>query len=203
MYDKTLPTLHKPLCSSSTVHKDPARQLRSYRTCWLPAEETPLRTPPRDSGAYVPELAARIDDDHNLTDGARRCARKIAEYVYRRDRDTRTAQITVTWLMKALGKSRRQVQRYLRQLERAGYIAVAVIHTATRMCAGLMIDLLAPLLPRHGWKKSMKPDAPRLSQKNSSRYRTRLIPRVLWAVKCTDPIQKAWDRIMMPLSPAF
>src|SRR5271168_4510829 len=39
-------------------------------------------------------------EDH----GARRCAHKIAEYVYRRDRDTRTAQITVTWLMKALGK---------------------------------------------------------------------------------------------------
>jgi DNA-binding transcriptional ArsR family regulator len=182
-------------------HKDPTRQMRSYRTCWLPAEETQLRAQPVPSGKYVPELAAAIDDDCNLSDGARRCARKLAEYVYRRDRDTRTAQITVTWLMKALGKSRRQVQRYLRQLEKAGYIAVAVIHARTRMCAGLMIELLATLIPRHGWKKSIKPDAPRVSQNNSSRYKTRLIPRVLWAVKCTDPIQKAWDRIMTPLLP--
>ena len=63
--------------------KDPIRQMRSYRTCWLPAEEKPLRAPPRESGAYVPEMAARIDDDRNLTDGARRCARKLAKYVYR------------------------------------------------------------------------------------------------------------------------
>ena len=180
---------------------DPARQLRSYRTCWLPAEETPLRAPPRPGNAYVPELAAGIDDDRNLTDGARRCARKLAEYVYRTNRDSRVAQITVTWLMKGLGKSRRTVQRYLRQLERAGYITVDVIHARTRMCAGLMVGLLAPIIPRHGWKKSMKPDAPRLSQNNSSRYKTRLIPRVLWAVRCTDPIRKAWDRLMPPLPP--
>jgi hypothetical protein len=203
MHSHIFPTIHKPPCCSPTIHKDPVRQLRSYRTCWLPAEETPLRTPPRDSGAYVPEMAASIDNDPNLTDGARCCARKLAEYVHRRDRDSKTAPITVTYLMKALRKSRRSVQRYLRQLERAGYIAVAVIHAATRMCAGLVVQLLAPLLPRHGWRKPMKPDAPRLSQKNSSRYRTRLIPRVLWAVRCTDPIQKAWDRIMTPLSPAF
>jgi hypothetical protein len=103
------------------------RQLRSYRTCWLPAEEKPLLRPPRDSGAYVPEMAASIENDPNLTDGARRCARKLAEYVYRTSRDSKTAPITVTYLMKALGRSRRSVQRYLRQLERAGY-AVCVIH---------------------------------------------------------------------------
>ena len=182
-------------------HKDPTRQMRSYRTCWLSADHPDLLAAPRPGGKYVPELSAALDDDRNLTDGARRCGRKLAEYVYRRDRDTRTAQITVTWLMKALGKSRRQVQRYLRQLERAGYISVAVIHTGTRMCAGLMIGLLAPLIPRHGWKKSIKPDVPQVSQKHSSRYETRLIPRVLWAIKCTDPIRKAWDRIMPPLIP--
>jgi len=63
---------------------------------------------------------------------ARRCARKLAEYGYRKNRESRTADITVTWLMRALGKSRRTVQRYLRQLERAGYIAVEVIHARTR-----------------------------------------------------------------------
>src|ERR1022692_3058302 len=102
--------------------KDPIRQLRSLRCCHLPAEEQPLHAPPRNSGAYVPELAARIDDDRNLSDGARRCARKLTEYVYRINREARAAEITVTWLMKALGRSRRTVQRYLRQLERAGYI---------------------------------------------------------------------------------
>jgi hypothetical protein len=183
--------------------KDPTRQMRSYRTCWLPADHPDLLVAPRPGGKYVPELSSALDDDRNLTDGARRCARKLAEYVYRRDRDTRTAQITVTWLMKALGKSRRQVQRYLRQLERAGYITVAVIHAYTRMCTGLMIGLLTPLIPRHGWKKAIKPDAPKVSHNDSFRYRIRIIPRVLWAVKCTDPIREAWDRMMPPLSPVF
>lgn len=180
------------------------RQLRSYRTCWLPADHPDLTPAPRPSGKYVPELAAALDDDNNLTDGARRCARKLAEYIHCRDRDSRTGEITVTYLMKALRKSRRQVQRYLRELERAGYIAVAVIHARTRMCAGLLVQLLAPLIPRHGWpQKAMKPDAPKLSQKDSSRYKPRLIPRVLWAIKCTDPIQKAWDRLMVPLPTIF
>lgn len=177
------------------------RQRRAYRTCWLPADLPDLAPPPRPSGKYVPELAAALDDDNNLTDGARRCARKLAEYIHCRDRDSRTGEITVTYLMRALRKSRRQVQRYLRELERAGYIAVAVIHARTRMCAGLFVQLLAPLIPRHGWKKSMKPDASKVSHNNSSRYRIRIIPRVLWAIRCTDPIRKAWDAIMPPLTP--
>ena len=83
-------------------------------------------------------------NDPNLTDGARRCARKLAEYTYRsRPRHPR-AQITVTYLMKALGKSRRTVQRYLRQLERAGYICVEVIHARTRMCAGIVRHAAGP-----------------------------------------------------------
>jgi DNA-binding transcriptional ArsR family regulator len=183
--------------------KDPTRQMRSYRTCWLPADHPDLAPPPRATGKYVPELAATLLADTNLTDGAKICACRIAEYTYARDREGRTAEITVTYLMKALGKSRRTVQRYLRQLEMAGYIAVAVIHARTRMCAGLMIGLLAPLIPRHGWKKSIKPDAPKLSHKDSFRYRTRIIPRVLWAVKCTDPIREAWDRMIPPLLPVF
>src|ERR1700677_1161586 len=154
----------------------PARRARALKPCHLPARPNPLHPPPRDNAAFVPEMAARVEDDLNLTDGARRCARKLAEYVYGRDRETRSAEITVTSLMRALRKSRRTIQRYLRQLERAGYIEVAVIHSRARMCAGLMIRLLAPLLPRHGWQSSMKPDAPRLSQKDRSRYKTTHIP---------------------------
>jgi hypothetical protein len=180
-------------------HKDPTRQLRSLRCCHLPAAEKPLHAPPRDSGAYVPEMAARIDDDVRLTDGARRCARKLAEYTHIRDRESRTAQITVTYLMKALGKSRRTVQRYLRQLECAGYIAVDVIHAGTRMCAGLMIELLAPLFPRHGWPlKLIKPDAPRKSQNNSSRYR---LSRESWALRCMDGVFRSLMKTIQPLPP--
>jgi hypothetical protein len=43
-----------------------------------PKEEPKEYAPPRDSGAYVPQLAARLDEDRNPSDGARRCARKVA-----------------------------------------------------------------------------------------------------------------------------
>ena len=133
----------------AAIPGDEARRLRSLRCCHLPTEPKLRHAPPRDSGAYVPEMAARIEDDRNLTDGARRCARKLMEYYHRKSRATRSGDITVTWLMRALGKSRRQVQRYLRQLEDAGYIAVQVIHASTRMCVGLFVELLASLFPRH------------------------------------------------------
>jgi hypothetical protein len=181
------------------------RRTRSLKHCHLPADPKPRHAPPRDTGAYVPEMAASIDNDRNLSDGARRCARKLMEYVYRRNRQGRGAQITVTWLMAALGKSRRQVQRYLRALEREGYIAVDVLYAHTRMCAGLFVELLAPLFPRHHrekWpQKLMNSDAPQVSQNNKSRYKTVRIPRALWFLRCADPIWKAWQRTLPQLSP--
>src|SRR5579871_5243694 len=57
------------------------RRQRSLRSCHMPAEEKPL-APRRENGAYVPPLSACLDDDPNLSDGARRCARKIAEIVH-------------------------------------------------------------------------------------------------------------------------
>jgi hypothetical protein len=186
------------------VRKDEERRQRSYRHCHLPAEPKERRPSPRDSGAYVPEMAARIEDDRNLTDGARRCARKLAEYIYRRNREDRTAEITVTYLMRALGKCRRTVQRYLRQLEAEGYIAVEVAHARTRMCAGLVVELLAPLFPKHHrqtWpQKLMDSDVTRKSQNNRSRYKTRLIPRELWAARCCDGVWRGWQRVAGPLS---
>ena len=128
------------------------RRQRSLRSCHMPVEEKALHVR-RDNGAYVPQLSASVDDDPNLSDGARRCARKLAEYVHRCDRENRSAEITVTFLMKALRRDRRTVQRYLRQLERAGYIAVEVLQWRTRMCAGLAIRLRAPLPPRPGWQE--------------------------------------------------
>ncbi len=180
--------------------RDEERRQRSLRSCHLPAEPKPRHAPPRDSGAYVPELAARIEDDRNLTDGARRCARKLAEYIYRKNRAERASDITVTWLMRALGKSRRTVQRYLRQLEREGYIAVEVIYARTRMCAGLFIALLAPILPRHRrqeWpQKLMDSDAPLVSQNNRPRYR---YSRESWALRCMDGVFRSFMKTRPPL----
>jgi HTH domain len=178
----------------------PARRARSLKTCHLPAAPKPLHPAPRETGAYVPEMAARVEDDPNLTDGARRCARKLAEYIYRRDRETRSAEITVTYLMRALRKSRRTVQRYLRQLERAGYISVEVIHAGTRMCAGLLVALLTPLFARHhrqGWpQKLMKPDASRESQNHRLRIK---YSRESWALRCMDGVFRSLMKSLPPL----
>ena len=183
--------------------KDQARRRRSLRFCHLPTEPKLRHAPPRDSGAYVPEMAARIEDDRNLTDGARRCARKLMEYCHRKSRATRSGDITVTWLMRALGKSRRQVQRYLRQLEDAGYIAVQVVHASTRMCVGLFVELLAPLFPRHHrqkWpQKLIESDAPQMSQNNRLRYK---YSRESWALRCMDGVFRSFMRRLSPL-PAF
>ena len=101
--------------------------------------------------------------------------------------------------MKALRRSRRTVQRYLRQLERAGYIAVDVIHAATRMCAGLTIQLLSPLLPRHGWpQKAMKPDAPRASQNNRLKIK---YSRETWALRCMDGVFRSFMKKLPSLPP--
>jgi hypothetical protein len=185
-----------------TVPPDPAylaRRSRSLRTCHLPAEPEPRYAPPRGTNAYMPELAARIDDDRNLTDGARRCGRKLAEYIYRRDREGRKSEITVTYLMKALQRSRRTVQRYLRQLEREGYIAVEVIHAATRMCAGLFIELLSPLLPKHGWAQKLRnPDVPRKSQNHRLRIK---YSRESWALRCMDGVFRSLMKTLPPLLP--
>jgi len=182
-----------------------ARRDRSLRHCHRFVEPKTRHPKPHDSGAYVPEMAARIENDRNLTDGARRCARKLMEYVYRKNREGREAEVTVTWLMKALGKSRRTVQRYLRQLEREGYIAVDVLHARTRMCAGLVVALLTPLFPRHRrekWPcKLMKSDVPFVSHNNKTRHKTVRISRDLWALRCADAIWRAWQKTLPPLPP--
>jgi len=59
----------------ATTQGDEERRLRSLRCCHLPAAPKPRPPAPRDTGAFVPEMASRIEDDRNLTDGARRCAR--------------------------------------------------------------------------------------------------------------------------------
>jgi hypothetical protein len=191
--------ISSPTSSPPTIRNENRRQ-RSLRSCHLPAEPKPRHAPPRDSGAYVPEMAARIEDDRNLTDGARRCARKIMEYVYRRNREGREAEITVSYLAKALDRCDRSVQRYLRQLEAAGYISVAVIHARTRMCAGLLVEVLAPLFPRHHrekWPgKPMDSDTTPESQNNRLRYK---YSRESWALRCMDGVFRSFMKTLPPL----
>jgi len=177
-----------------------ARRERSLRYCHLPADEKPIITFHKNR-AYVPQLAAAIENDPNLCDGARRCLRKFAEYVHRLNRSG-SADITVSFLMKALRRSRRTVQRYLGQLERAGYITVEVLHARTRMCAGLTVSLLKSALPGHGWQeKLIKPDAPQKSQNYKFKaYKTKY-RRDQWAMICMEGVFRAVMNILPPPSP--
>ena len=120
-------------------------------------------------------MAARIEDDPQ-PDGRRAALRAQVRGICLPEKPRGPADITVTWLMSALGRSRRTVQRYLRQLERAGYITVEVIHARTRMCAGLSVALLirssraSPAWP----EKLIEPDAPQMSQNNKLKaYKTK------------------------------
>ena len=139
-----------PLTPVTAPTYNSPRARRSVQSCHRYAlKERARHAPPKDTGAYVPELSARLENDLNLNDGARRCARKLAEYTYCRDREGRRAHITVSYLAHALTTCERTVQRYLRSLEEAGYIATTVVKARTRMCVGLAIQLLESLFPRH------------------------------------------------------
>lgn len=188
-----------------------SRRQRSLRYCHYPSQETPYK-PWRPTGAYVPELSARLEDDPNLTDGARRCARKITEYAYRHHREDRRARVTVSYLARVLRKSTRTVQRYLRQLERGQYVRVGVIASSrTRMSIGLVIELLAPLFPRH--RRESWPDKAGNSGVTFVSHSKRffdyqcegkpVIPREAWALRCMDGVFRALIATLHPASPAM
>jgi hypothetical protein len=181
---------------------DPARRKRSLQTCHrYVLTERPRKPAPRETGAYVPELAARIDNDPNLTDGARRCARKLAELTYRQNRESRALPVTVTYLAKALGRCRRTVQRYLRQLESEGYVTVDVVASSrSRMCVGLVVRLLAPLFAVHHrqrWPQSRaNPGATResLNQSHKGYFQGegRRISVEHWALRCMNGVFRSF-----------
>jgi hypothetical protein len=186
-----------------TIPADPVRRERSLRTCHRPARRKPLMQM-RESRAYVPELSETLDRDPNLCDGARRCARILTAYIYRRDRETRVSDITVSYLSRALGRCTRTVQRYLRQLEESGYIHSDVIASCkSRMCVGLAVTLLRKLFPKHHaqkWPASAgTPGATSLSQNYRFRFKTYLIPVWIWEMRCTDPIRDAYMKTLPPL----
>ena len=178
------------------------RRARSLRTCHRYSAKEPERRPvPKDSGAYVPELAARLEDDPHLCDGARRCARKLAEETYRRNREGRSLAVTVTYLARALGRCRRTVQRYLRQLEREGYIAVDVIAgTRSRMCIGVVVRLCDALIARHHRQKwpgsARNPGATTESQKHRFKGyiqgRCPQMPVCQWTMRCMDGVFRSF-----------
>ena len=202
---------HAPLLNAPAWQEptDPKRRQRSRQTCHrFSLYERPRSAPPKDTGAYVPEMSARLEDDPNLTDGARRCMRKVTEYTYRHNREGRAADITVTYLMRALGRCRRTVQRYLRLLEREGYISVDVVYGAnSRMCTGLIVQLLAPLFPRHrneSWPVSAAiPEATPESQNNRFKYsgsrRLHRMPVREWALRCMDGVYRSLMKTIPPL----
>lgn len=177
---------------------DPERRQRSLQTCHRYAStERPHRAVSHTGNGFVPELAARIEDDPNLTDGARRCARKLAELTYRQNREGRILPVTVTYLARALGRCRRSVQRYLRQLEEGGYVAVEVVASPrSRMCIGLMVRLLAPLLAAHHqvrWPQTAQNPG---ATSESLNHRFKLlsqgkgyrVPVQQWALRCMDGV---------------
>jgi hypothetical protein len=186
--------------------KSRERSERSRRHCHLPAEpKKPRYSSPRDTGEYVPEMSARIDNDRNLTDGARRCGHKLMGFVHRKNREGREVEITVSYLEKALNRCRRTVQGYLRELEREGYIEALVVPSErTRMCFGLLIRLLDPLFPRHrrgvAPEKGGNPDAQKDSQIYSSRSRRKPIPRRIWAFFCCEGVWRSYMKTLPPSS---
>ncbi len=192
---------NRPQHSVSRAPTMSARRKRSLQTCHrYTLFEKPRHPVPKDKGAYVPELSARLENDRNVTDGARRCARKLAEIIYRQNRKGRFTEITVTYLMKALHRSRRTIQRYLRLLEREGYIHTQVIRGArSRLCTGLLIALGKPILARHhaeAWPvRRENPGASKESQNknliDSGTKGERLSVR-RWALLCMDGVFRAF-----------
>ncbi|MEQ1908043.1 MAG: hypothetical protein ABMA15_04430 [Vicinamibacterales bacterium] len=178
------------------------RRRRSLQTCHRPAikpEPTPYRRP---SQAYVPQFSARLLNDPGLTDGARRCAIKLLELAYRRNRTERAYQGTVSYLAKALGRSERAVQAYLALLRSRGYIRHEIVTSErARMCIGIIVTLLTPLFPKHhesGWPHHAKPIGSGVNR-FSENYRPDLEKRrgamrlsvEHWSMRCMDGVFRA------------
>jgi hypothetical protein len=178
-----------------------ARRARSLRACHFYSLYEGRRYPrPKESGAYVPAMSARLDNDLNLTEGARRCARKLMEEGYRKARSTRALPVTVSYLARALGRCRRTIQRYLRLLEREGYIEVLVVAAErSRMCWGLVVRLLEPLFAwfqKKKWPSSRRnPDATGESQNDRHLHHLKRSERRFsceaWARRCMDGVFRA------------
>ncbi len=213
--DRTPPCVKRPDATAIAAAVIPgSRRERSLRTCHRPKHAA---TPPAyrgDSDAFVPQCSARILNDPALTDGARRCAAKLMELVYRRSRKERCFEGTVSYLAKALGRSERAVQTYLAQLRAGGYIRHEVIRSErARMCVGVLITLLEPLFPKHHrgrWPthtkgptiSGVKPDSDNYSGKTSRRRFQARMGVEEWAWRCMDGVLRAFMQSDLTAWPA-
>ncbi len=199
--DKTPPPLQRPCAADiraagEALQQRSARSARSLRTCHRPALHEPQRPYSGNSEAFVPQCSARLLNDPNLSDGARRCAMKLLELIYRRNRKGRGLQCTVLYLAKCLHRSERTIQTYLSQLRAAGYIRHEVITSErARMCIGIFITLLRPVFPAHhatewpgrAMKSGVKRDSEKYNINISSRHESRL-EASCWASRCMEGV---------------
>jgi hypothetical protein len=181
------------------------RRRTSLQTCHRPAAWPPEFRHHSNSRAYIPQMSAQIMNDPALTDGARRCAAKLMELIYRRNRDFRNLGLTVGYLAQCLGRSVRTVQNYLCELRTRGYIRHEVVRShKARMCIGIFITLLEPIFPRHHrkeWpaqKNGAKPGVQKNSEKylqfNKYTYFQERVSVARWTWKCMDGVFRAFMR---------
>lgn len=184
------------------------RRERSLQTCHRYNIQTlslPENLADTSGDRFTPQTSATILNDNRLTDGAKVLALKLMEQTYRENREGRWLQITVPYLMKALGRSRRTIQNYLRLLEHYGYIKTDVIKAAiSKMCVGLAIWLQEPLFPKHHKEKWPQTRANSGAQKDSYNNPISLllntIPINLWAEECMKGIYRSFKRNNEPIT---
>ncbi|WP_152538623.1 helix-turn-helix domain-containing protein [Aquimarina macrocephali] len=183
------------------------KRKRSLQTCHRYSLETlclPDNLAETTGDRYTPQTSAAILNDNRLTDGAKILALKLMEQTYRENREGRWLQITVPYLMKALGRCRRTIQNYLRLLEHYGYIKTDVIKAnISKMCVGLAIWLQEPLFPKHHkekWPQSAtNSGAQKTSYNNPISLLLNTIPINLWAEECMKGIYRSFKRNNEPL----
>lgn len=183
------------------------RRQRSLATCHRPARRETLADYAHTSAAYVPQFSSRLLNDPRLSDGARRCAIKLMEIAYRKDRAGRSFRGTVLYLAKCLSRSERAVQTYLAQLREGGYIRHEVVRSErARMCIGILVTLLEPLFPRHhrnawpdsarsGVNSGVKRDSEKYSPKTSQRQ-TLTVEH--WTMLCMDGVFRGLMKTLAP-----
>ncbi len=180
------------------------RKRRSLQTCHRFTLAERERFAVQETKAYIPEMSSRMDRDRNLYAEARTVARRCMEWAYRENRGGRTIMTTVGYIAKAIGKSPRMVQRYLRNLEKEGYLEIKIMrNAATGMVQCLEIALSATLFPEHhkkSWPKKLgKPDTTSMSH---TQIHINYIKESSfeWALRCMNGV---WDSFSKNTQPLF
>lgn len=166
---------------------------------------------------YVPQISMTVVNDRNLTDSARRIVMFIMRHAYQDSRSERFIGMTVSFIMEGLVLSRRTVQRCLTLLETLGYLQCEIATGGeTKMCIGLIINLLSPLFPKHhkeSWpERRTNSGASPMSQKQTEYINTskgisngavHRISRLNWALKCLAGVARCAYKADPALTPTF